>query len=53
MAENQTNASGSLFCQTTRLSQSIVDRASVSLADDRQNAIQGTQTGQKLGTRIR
>ena len=47
MAENQTNASGSLFCQATRLSQSVVDRASVSLADDRQNTIQRTQTGHK------
>ena len=48
MAENQTNASGSLFCQTTRLSQSVVDRASVSLADDGQNTIQRTRTGQKF-----
>ena len=48
MAENQTNASGSLFCQTTRLSQSVVDRASDSLADDRQNTIQRTRTGQKF-----
>ena len=47
MAENQTNASGSLFCQTT-LSQSVVDRASVSLADDGQNTIQRTRTGQKF-----
>lgn len=47
MAENQTNASGSMFCQATRLSQSVVDRASVSLANDRQNTIQKTETGQK------
>ena len=47
MAENQTNASGSLFCQATRLSQSVVNRASVSLADDGQNTILGTQTGHK------
>ena len=50
MAENQAKAfgpSGSMFCQATRLSQSVVDRASVSLADDRQNTMQKTQTGQK------
>ena len=47
MAENQTKASGSLFCQATRLSQSVVDCASVSLADDGQNTIQRTQTGHK------
>ena len=47
MAENQTNAFGSLFCQATRLSQSVVSHASVSLADDGQNTIQSTQTGHK------
>lgn len=47
MAENQKNASGSLFCQATRLSQSVVNRASVSLADEGQNTIQRTQTGHK------
>ena len=47
MAENPTIASGSLFCQATRLSQSVVHRASVSLADDGQNTIQRTQTGHK------
>ena len=47
MAENQTNASGSLFCQATRLSQSVADRASVSLANDGQHTIQRTQTGHK------
>ena len=48
MAENQRNTSGSLFCQTTRLSQSVVDLASVSLVDNRQNTIQRTRTGQKF-----
>lgn len=47
MAENQTNASGSMFCQATRLSQSVVDRASVSLTNNRQNTIQKTETGLK------
>ena len=47
MAENPTIASGSLFCQATRLSQSVVHRASVSLADDGQNTIQRTQTSHK------
>ena len=47
MAENQTNASRSLFCQATGLSQSVADRASVSLADDQQNIIQRTQTGHR------
>ena len=47
MAENQTNPSGSMFCQATQLSHSVVDHASVSLANDWQNTIQKTETGQK------
>ena len=49
MAENQVNANGSMFCHATGLPQSTVaDRASVPLADGRQNTIQNARTGQKF-----
>ena len=48
MAENQANANGSMFCQATGLSQSVADRASVSLADGRQNTVHNTHTGHKF-----
>ena len=43
MAENQ-----AMFCQATGLPQSVADRASVSLADGRQNTVQSSQTGHKF-----
>ena len=49
MPENQVNTNGSMFCQATGLPQSTVsDRASVPLADGRQNTIQNTQTDHKF-----
>lgn len=49
MAEDQVNTNGSMFCQATGLPQSTVaDRASVPLADGRQNTIQNTRTGHKF-----
>ena len=48
MAENQANVNGSMFCQAMGLSQSVADRASVSLADGRQNTVYNTHTGHKF-----
>ena len=48
MAENQANANESMFCQATGLSQSVADRASVSLADGWQNTVHNTYTGHKF-----
>ena len=38
----------SMFCQAMGLPQSVGDRASVSLADGRQNTVQSRQTGHKF-----
>ena len=49
MAENQVNANGSMFCHAMGLPQlTVADRASVPLADGRQNTIQDARTGQKF-----